>query len=532
VRRLAPVVIGVLAVGGVAAEVAAVDAGAGLGSAVLDLAAGWALLAAAAGAEALRPPCRALIATAGGLWFAGTLGSASGEVGRVADVWASLYSAPLVGALLAAPAAWPRRGPERALAGWAWVRGVVPAIAAANAATLATGLALAALGLVRTEHDRRALSGHRAAGAFGIALALAAVLRLGGDRSELAAAVVSVAVTGCGVALLTAGRRGLSPEGMSRLIVDLGQLRDARSLEGRLGDALGDPLLELRYRLRPSGAWLDAAARPVGAPRSAGREVTTVEGADGRAAALLHDRGTLQDPRLREAVLAAVRLAVVRLDLTAGAVAQADELAASRRRLVTAGERERERFAADLEAGPGALLADAAAALEAAVRVAGPELEPLLAAAVGDLAATRAELATTVDGGLRERLDAGGLADALVELARGAGATAAVRLGAPVDPRVAATAWFCASEALANALKHAGSARIALSAHVAGDRLELAVSDDGPGAADPSGGGLAGLRSRTAELGGYLAIVSPPGGGTRVAISLPLSAPSATGART
>jgi len=95
---------------------------------------------------------------------------------------------------------------------------------------------------------------------------------------------------------------------------------------------------------------------------------------------------------------------------------------------------------------------------------------------------------------------------------------------------VAAAAWFCASEALANALKHAGAARIALSADSAGNRLLLTVADDGPGGADPAGGGLAGLRERVATLGGELAIQSPPGEGTWIAIRLPLSASSATDA--
>jgi signal transduction histidine kinase len=505
--------------GGVAAEIIAVASGTGVGPAVLDLAAGLALIGAAAGADALRWECRALLAAAAALWFAGTVG---------ADLWASLYSAPLAGALLAAPGAWPRRDAERGVVTWTWIRGLVPAVAASNGVTLATGAALAAVGFGRGERDPRAAAGHRAGGAFGAALTLAALLRLAGDDSELPTAIVSVAVAGCGATLVAAGRRRLSPGGVSRLIVDLGSLSDARSFEGRLADALGDPQLELRYRLRPESAWLDAAARPAGALRAEGREITTVEGADGRAAALLHDRGALTDARLRETVLQAVRLAVVRLDLAARAAAQADQLAASRRRLVTAAERERERFTADVETGPGVLLTEAAGALDRATRAAPPELEALLAEAAGELSETRAALTATVSGDLRERLAAGGLGDALVELARGAGATSHVRVGARVAPPVAAAAWFCASEALANALKHAGAARIALSAESAGNRLLLTIADDGPGGADPGGGGLTGVRDRVATLGGQLAIESPAGGGTRIAIRLPLSAPSAT----
>ena len=105
-------------------------------------------------------------------------------MGRVADLWASLYSAPLAGALLAAPFAWPRRGLERAVVAWTCVRGALPLLAAANVATLVTGVALAAVGFGRVERDRRAALAHRAAGAFGVALAFAAVLRLGGASPD------------------------------------------------------------------------------------------------------------------------------------------------------------------------------------------------------------------------------------------------------------------------------------------------------------------------------------------------------------
>jgi signal transduction histidine kinase len=521
VPLLARLALVALALAGVAVEVVSVMAGTAAGIALLDLAAGWMLLAAAVGADSLRRGCRVQVAVAAALWFAGTLGTAGGDVGRAADLWASLYGAPLAGACLAAPYAWPGRAVERVAVVWGWVRGAIPAFASAGGATLATGIVLSAIGFGRAERDPRAVTGHRAAGAFGASLALAALLRLAGDDSQLATIVVSLGVATAGGLLLAGARRRLSPGGMTRLIVDLGRLHDARSLERRLGDALGDAQLQLRYRLRAGGGWLDSAGRSVPPPSSASRELTAIE-AGGVGAALLHEAGVLDDPQLRAAVLEAVRLAIVRLGLAADAVAQADALAASRRRLVTAAERERERFEAEVSTGPGALLADAATALGGAAQVAPAELAPMLAAAADELAATRDELVVAVAGGLDERLGTVGLDGALTDLARRAGATADVRIGAQVAPEVAAGAWFCASEALANALKHAGPARIALSAQTRGDRLALAVDDDGPGGADAAGGGLAGLRSRVEALGGELTIESPPGAGTRIAVSLPL----------
>jgi signal transduction histidine kinase len=49
------------------------------------------------------------------------------------------------------------------------------------------------------------------------------------------------------------------------------------------------------------------------------------------------------------------------------------------------------------------------------------------------------------------------------------------------------------------------------------------IRDDGVGSADPDGHGLVGLRDRATALGGQLAVESPPGGGTVVNASLPLS---------
>ena len=273
---------------------------------------------------------------------------------------------------------------------------------------------------------------------------------------------------------------------------------------------------------------MDTAAQRVPPPEAGAREVARVTGADGIEAALLHSPGLLDDGRLRAAVLEAVRLAVQRLGLAGEAAAQADALAASRLRLVTAIARERERFAADVQAGPDMRLSEAAVALQDALRTAPPQLAALVNSAVDDLDGARAELAGAVDGDVAARVAAHGLDAALVELARRAGATADARIGAVVDTEVSVAAWFCVSEALANALKHAGTAQIGLSAWRTDDRLVVEVVDDGPGGADPAGAGLAGLRARATALDGEFDLDSAPGAGTRVAVRLPLNPPGAT----
>jgi signal transduction histidine kinase len=84
-------------------------------------------------------------------------------------------------------------------------------------------------------------------------------------------------------------------------------------------------------------------------------------------------------------------------------------------------------------------------------------------------------------------------------------------------------------EALANVRRHARAGRVTvrLVADGAGSRVE--IGDDGvgfvPGAAD-AGFGLAGMRSRVAEVGGEVDVASAPGRGTRVTVRLPAVAAS------
>ena len=91
---------------------------------------------------------------------------------------------------------------------------------------------------------------------------------------------------------------------------------------------------------------------------------------------------------------------------------------------------------------------------------------------------------------------------------------------APGD--VEAAAYFVASEALANANRHADATQIRLAARVDRDRLVLEIADDGLGGADEAlGTGIAGLRERVGALGGTLDITSVAGAGTTIVARLP-----------
>jgi signal transduction histidine kinase len=120
-----------------------------------------------------------------------------------------------------------------------------------------------------------------------------------------------------------------------------------------------------------------------------------------------------------------------------------------------------------------------------------------------------------------------GLPDALETLAAGSALPAELEVSIPVrpTPAIETIAYFCAAELLANAVKHSGANEITIRAAGDEETLRLTVSDDGAGGADPRRGtGLAGLRQRVAVVDGSLAITSPPGGPTLVAVDLPLRA--------
>jgi signal transduction histidine kinase len=82
-------------------------------------------------------------------------------------------------------------------------------------------------------------------------------------------------------------------------------------------------------------------------------------------------------------------------------------------------------------------------------------------------------------------------------------------------------AYFVVAEALTNVAKHAPAAQARVSIVLDDEHLVVAVTDDGPGGADPDGGGLTGLRHRVEALDGALQITSPPGGGTTIRAELP-----------
>src|SRR5207237_2713596 len=96
-----------------------------------------------------------------------------------------------------------------------------------------------------------------------------------------------------------------------------------------------------------------------------------------------------------------------------------------------------------------------------------------------------------------------------------------MRLPEPIE----VAAYYVASEALANAAKHAQASRVEVSLAPRRGNLLLSIRDDGVGGADPArGSGLVGLTDRVEALGGSIEVRSPSGHGTRITAMLPLEA--------
>ena len=97
-----------------------------------------------------------------------------------------------------------------------------------------------------------------------------------------------------------------------------------------------------------------------------------------------------------------------------------------------------------------------------------------------------------------------------------------VDVGLRPPPAVESAAYFIVSEALVNVVRHSGARSASVEIARRGDRLTIAVADDGIGGADPAGGtGLSGLAHRVAALDGWMQVVSPPGGPTTVLVEVP-----------
>jgi PAS domain S-box-containing protein len=218
-------------------------------------------------------------------------------------------------------------------------------------------------------------------------------------------------------------------------------------------------------------------------------------------------------------------------DLVATAIANADsrsQLAASRRRIVAAADEARRQIERNLHDGTQQRLVSLGLAVRAAEADVPPDRRGLrvelsgIATGLMDAVAELREISRGVHPAI---LSEAGLGPALRTLARRSAIPVDldVRTDTRLSEPIEVAAYFVASEALANAAKHAQASHMEIVLAMRDGSLVLSIRDDGIGGADPGrGSGLVGLRDRVEALGGTIRIDSPPGGGTSLAVTLPI----------
>ena len=207
------------------------------------------------------------------------------------------------------------------------------------------------------------------------------------------------------------------------------------------------------------------------------------------------------------------------------------ELIASRARIVTAEGDARRRLARDLHDGAQQRLVSAIVSLQLADRSFdrgdAASARRLLREALVHASDGLAELRELVAGVHPRILTSHGLRPAIQAMAQRNHTPVKVDIpGERYPPHVETTTYFVVAEALTNAAKHARATKIAVSVNVDAGTLVVCIADDGIGGANPDGNGLRGLRDRVEAFGGTLAIISPPGRGTRLRVTLPSADPA------
>jgi signal transduction histidine kinase len=195
---------------------------------------------------------------------------------------------------------------------------------------------------------------------------------------------------------------------------------------------------------------------------------------------------------------------------------RADELRASRGRVVEAQDTERRRLERDIHDGAQQHLVALAVNLRLAQTLS--ETAPEAAAKVisEQVEATDLAIETLVD--LSRGIYPGALSEHGIGPALG---TATATATTPVevvdqtqgrfDPEVELAIYFCCLEAIQNALKHAGASYLRVTLGVEDGELLATVADDGTGfdvATTPDGSGLTNMRDRLDAVGGRITVES------------------------
>jgi signal transduction histidine kinase len=504
---------------------------------VPDLFTGWCLIDCGLVGWSRRPESQsgALLTATGFAWFAPNFAAAgAGGLDWLSAHALYLHRAPLVALVLTYPRGRPAgRFEAIVIAGFCVVALITPVWRSEVAAILlAAGLVGVAaywyIGAVGRERRTR-LRALQATALVGATIAGTASVRLvlPGNAAAVATlrayeAVLCALAVGLLIGLL---RAPWERSAVTDLVVELGEARSG-TLRDALARALGDPSLELGFWLGSAAAYVDSEGRtvrlpPPGSPRSA----TRIDRDGQPMAVLVHDPVVLKDQGLVDAVASAAKLAAANARLRADVRARLDELGESRRRIIAAGDEQRDRLERRLRDGAQRRLSELGRMLgEARQRAVTADTTERIGRAQTQLARAQDELRRLARGIHPRQLSEHGLASALAGLAADFPIPIELSVsdvGAPDG--VESCIYFVCSEALANVAKYASASRVRISlSDSAGGGIVVEIEDDGVGGADPAAGtGLRGLADRVEALGGTLTVLSRAGQGTRLAAVVP-----------
>ncbi|MEX2624160.1 MAG: ATP-binding protein [Acidimicrobiia bacterium] len=219
------------------------------------------------------------------------------------------------------------------------------------------------------------------------------------------------------------------------------------------------------------------------------------------------------------------------LGLQAELEAGAEELTASRRRLVEVQGLERRRLERALDEGAQQLVVSLKVKLNVAARLARTENAEQLAAMLDgmdqDARGAIAQIRSLARGLYPQLLEAEGLAAAVRSIADFGSVPVEVEAGGigRFPAELEATAFFCISEAITNAAKHAPGRLVKVKLDMSDGNLLFSVRDEGPGFDRNTvelGSGLRNMADRLDATGGHLQITSSPGQGTTVHGTIPV----------
>jgi signal transduction histidine kinase len=396
-----------------------------------------------------------------------------------------------------------------------------------------------------------------AIGAVYVGVAAAAGVAAGGEGLQVAVAI-AIAVTLLAEPLRRAlarraarwayGERVSGPEVLRRLGDALEHTLESEELARTLAATIREGLGVAWVRLELDGGFTatagpaprrDPASAGRGSPAGATTAVPLAYGAQ-RLGTLVVAAATPPVDRVVLGNLARqAALALGNARLAAELRARAEQLAASRTRIVEAQEAARRQLERDIHDGVQQELV----ALIARIGLARRQLDhdpDALAATLEDLQGevreALAELRELASGIHSSVLADRGVVEAIESRAARLPLAVAIECAPELRARrfpepVEGAAYFVVCEGFANVLKHAAARQVTVRLRAEPRSLRVEVGDDGRGfdpGVERGGTGLSGLADRVEALGGTFRVESSPGTGTLLRAALPVPAPVAT----